>query len=242
MLILSFFLFFGGGQTPTLQETNAGLQTVYDAIVGDDGNVDYRTLNHTMNLSSSLQRVTDFGAVFDPQKVDDKNQKIAILANLYNAYTLLGVQRAWPVKSVRDIRPFFGFFTRDEWPFNGRNVSLNHIEKKHLQELDPRIHFLINCASKSCPNLIDRVFTANNVEAHMDEAAKRFLLDEQKNRFDRDADEWFLSKIFKWYEADFGGRDGVISFIQKYRPDLADWTPGKIKYLTYDWSLNGPTN
>ena len=53
----------------------------------------------------------------------------------------------------------------------------------------------------------------------------------------------YVSQIFKWYQEDFP--EGIISFFLKYakgelkkdlerkRNDL------KIKYLDYDWSLNG---
>ena len=43
-----------------------------------------------------------------------------------------------------------------------------------------------------------------------------------------------LSKIFKWYEEDFG-KAGVLAYARRYRPGLALGKPG---WLPYDWGLN----
>ncbi|MDW7709260.1 MAG: hypothetical protein SCH98_02205 [Deferrisomatales bacterium] len=55
-----------------------------------------------------------------------------------------------------------------------------------------------------------------------------------------------LSRIFEWYQADFGGRAGVLDFVRRHLLD-----PGKrafletegdrlaVAYAAYDWGLNG---
>ena len=58
-----------------------------------------------------------------------------------------------------------------------------------------------------------------------------------------------LSSIFKWYKADFGGKLGLLDFLQKYLPprSAADLTRLlqttrkeniKLEYQPYDWSTN----
>ena len=244
-MTIAWFLLFAlletGPEPLSLERVNAGIQRVLDAAVSEDGTVDYSKLKGSEELRQALDDYVAFTASFDPASVEDKHQKIAILANAYNVWTLAGVVKAWPVDSVRDIRPLFGFFTKDEWTLGGEEISLNKLEKIFLRPLDPRVHFIINCASASCPVLPRKVLTAENVEAEMEAAARRFLGEEPKNRFDKNKRQWRLSKIFKWYQEDWGKQADVVAFIRQYRPDL-DWTPKKINYLDYDWALNGPTH
>ncbi len=241
LLILTPLTAAGGLDASALAEANAGVQRVYDAVVGEDGMVDYPELKRREDLQRDLERFIALMAELDPAAIDDKNQKIAVYSNAYNVFTLMGVNRAWPVKSVTKIRLAFGFFTRNAWVVGGRKMSLNDVEKKILRDLDPRIHFTINCASASCPVLLPTVFTADNVEALMEQAARDFINDAGKNAFDKENRVWRLSKIFDWYKDDFDGKQGVIAFIRERRPDLRDWEPKMVRYFDYDWALNGPT-
>lgn len=54
-----------------------------------------------------------------------------------------------------------------------------------------------------------------------------------------------VSKIFKWYEEDFGGKETLLEFFTKYRDDPDDRSflenyaqTIRISYSDYDWSLN----
>jgi len=224
----------------TLEEVNAAVQKTYNVVVGRDGRVDYGQLKNNKELMDNLQQYLEYVASMDLSAIQDKNEKIAILSNTYNVFTLVGVTRAWPVESVRKISPLFGFFKRQKWDFAGEKVTLDDIENKHLRLLDNRIHFLINCASGSCPVLAPVVLTPENLEQVMEESTLAFLKDETKNRFDEETKTFHLSKIFKWFGDDWGNKEGVVAFVKKYRPDL-DWEPQKVSFLDYDWSLNGPT-
>ena len=240
---MTFFLIFcwgllGGGQS--LENVNQGVQEVYAQVIKDDGTVDYAALNKSPELMSKLEAFAAFYSDFDPEGLPGEKAKIAAYANAYNVFTLTGVMKAWPVSSVRKIHPLFGFFTRNKFKINGQKLSLNDIEKKHLQPRDFRIHFIINCASVSCPVIQPEVLTPENLEEVMNRAAKSFLANEAKNSFNRDTGIWQLSKIFDWYGGDWGGEEGVIEYIRKTLPEKADWQPQKIKYHDYDWGLNGP--
>lgn len=238
---LVLMIAFHARETPgSPRQINDDIQAVYDAVVKKDGTVDYEKLSRSPEYLAALNRFVAFAGRWNPDRVEEREEKIAILANSYNIFTLSGVIKAWPVASVRKIRPFFGFFTKKEWKLGGRKISLNQIEKNYLRSLDPRIHFIINCASVSCPVIPPKVLTGENVESLMNEATLQFLADSTKNQFDPVKKVWRLSKIFDWYADDWGGRDKVVAFIKKYRPDLASWEPEKIEYLEYDWALNGP--
>ncbi len=240
MLLLSIILLIESpfDEMPLTLEHRA-LQQVFDAVVQEDGQVNYRFLHENAELRAKLNQYVIALDQVNPLDLKDQATKIAFFSNVYNACTLLGVINAWPVDSVRDIKRFFGFFTQDIWRIGGRTYSLNDIEKEWLRPLDVRIHFTINCASTSCPRLDKTLFTASNVQAAMENLARSFVLDESKNSFRKDG-VWQLSKIFDWYEGDFGGKDKVIAFIREIKPDLEQ--PRRIQYQEYDWSLNGPVS
>lgn len=226
--------------TPTQSEVHQALQRVYDqSITGEV--VNYAILKKDKQLQADLKKVVTYYEQINYDAIKDKNQRIATVCNAYNALALYGLLEAWPVASVRDIQPMFGFFRKQKFTFAGQQVTLTDFENDWIRPLDSRIHFVINCCSKSCPRLIPTVLTKDNVVEVMDKATLDFLNNSEKNRFDRKKKTYELSKIFEWYAADWGGKQGVILFIKRYRKDL-NWKPKKVNYLEYDWALNGPTN
>lgn len=170
----------------------------------------------------------------------------AFWINLYNAQTIATVLRAWPVKSIRDIKlpgsqngPWDAKLLKVE----GRDLSLNDIENGILRKQwpDPRIHFALNCASFGCPNLSPEPFQAARLEAQLDRGAKDFLKSPRGLAFT--ANGLRLSSIFDWYKGDFGkDQAGVLATLAKYAPKetaaKVKGYVGKVEYQ-YDWTLNG---
>ena len=122
-------------------------------------------------------------------------------------------------------------------------MTLDHIEHDILRPRfkDPRVHFAINCASKGCPPLRSEPYRANALAQQLDEMTQAFINDTRKNRLERQT--LYVSSIFKWFSEDFD--NDVVGFFLKYaqgdlKKQLED-NKGKIKikYLDYDWSLNG---
>jgi len=122
-------------------------------------------------------------------------------------------------------------------------LSLDNIEHDIIRPRfrDPRIHFAVNCASKSCPPLRSEPYRGKDLERQLDEMTKAFINDQSKNYLK--GDTLYASSIFKWYSEDF--HDDVVSFFLKYgQGDLKrrlSTARGKIgvKYVDYDWTLNG---
>ncbi len=175
-----------------------------------------------------------------------REDQIAFWVNVYNARVLEGVVRRPGLKSVLDVGktlgvPTLGFF-REQARSGGRTLSLNDIEHEILRKgfHEPRIHFVLNCASASCPALPARPLSGATLDSALDAAASAFLLDRAKNQIAPDS-ELRLSSIFKWYRSDFEAAAGSLqAFIQRH------WTGGgviradaPIRFLDYDWSLNG---
>lgn len=211
------------------------LQTVYDRVVGQDGHVAYEALVQDPALVAKLEAYASAVAALDLSSLD-KPSKLALLGNAYNVCVLLGIVRAWPVTSVATLKPDFGFFKETVWTIGGQQHSLDSLEKTLLIPLDARMHFAVNCASVSCPQLDRQVLRPSTVDATLNRLAKRFLADPQRNRFNRAGDFWQLSKLFEWYAADFGGKNGVIRFVRAFAPNAK--VPQRISYLEYDWALN----
>jgi len=211
-----------------------------------EGNVNYKGLmNEKGKLNSYLDMLGNNPPVElapamakDEQKV--KSQAAAAMAywiNTYNAYTIKLILDHYPVKSIRDIddgKPWDEKFISIGIKRYSLNMIENDILRKKFQ--DPRIHFAINCASKSCPKLLNEAFNAKDLERQLDDAARSFVNDDSKNKINGDKLE--LSEVFDWYKADFiATYTGVISFLNKYSQTPIPST-APVSYLDYDWSLN----
>ncbi len=177
------------------------------------------------------------------------DQRRAFLINAYNAFTVELILRADQLPaSIKDL----GSFIRGPWKqaffsLLGDERNLDEVEHSMLRGdadlTDPRLHFALNCAAIGCPALRPEAYVANTLEAQLDDQTRRFLSDRSRNRARPDG-TLEVSKIFDWYEADFGslgfylsrhaaalGLDGAAA------ERLAN---GKveIEFLDYDWRLN----
>ena len=110
---------------------------------------------------------------------------------------------------------------------------------------EPRIHFAIVCASKSCPTLQSWAYTPEDLDQQLMASARQFMNDPTRNRFDRTRKIAYLSKIFDWCSEDFIRHSGsLLAYVAQFLEDqdLASdlrQSPYTIEFLEYDWSLNG---
>ena len=128
----------------------------------------------------------------------------------------------------------------------GREINLYDLEHNLIIPLkEPRIHFAIVCASQSCPVLRNEAYRHENIDAQLDNAAREFINDTRRNRFNPATGAANLSRIFKWFEPDFLTTDNSLQmYLAAYAQDpkaaaLLREQGFKIKYLKYDWNLNG---
>lgn len=213
-----------------------------------NGTVDYRGLavDGQPRLATYL---AGLGTASRLESRWDTHQRLAFWINAYNAYTVRLILDHYPLPSIRSIGwlPLAAFRMKIA-PLGpaGAPVSLNTIENDILRARfsEPRLHFAIVCASKSCPALRSESYQPDRLDAQLDEAARGFFMDRTKNRWDPETRTLYLSSIFKWFRADFA-RDGqtLQTFAARYLPP-ADGTsliegPVRIVFLDYDWALNG---
>jgi len=113
-------------------------------------------------------------------------------------------------------------------------LSLNDIENVIIRPTfkDARIHFAVNCAAKSCPPLLNKAYTASNVQSLLESQTKKFVNNAALTTITPDAVT--ISKIFDWYGEDFGD---LITYLNKYSSTKIN-AGAKVNFMEYDWSLN----
>ena len=199
--------------------------------VDASGLVDYKGFkNDREALDNYLQMLSSH----QPTKKWSVQELLAYYINLYNAYTVDLILDNYPVKSIKDIS---GPWTNGIVPVGKYNLSLGGIENGVLRKMDePRIHFAINCASISCPNLLNEAYTAAKINEQLDKAAAGFI-NGDKNEIN--ATNPKLSSIFDWYAKDYtvNGETDVIAYINQYS-EVKINPASSIQYLEYDWNLN----
>lgn len=198
--------------------------------VNEQGNVNYRGFKKDeMILNKYLITLGDN----EPGPGTSKGNRLAYYINLYNAATVKLILEHYPIKSILDIE---NAFDREWISMGGKTVSLSHIENEILRKMDePRIHMAINCASYSCPKLLNEAFTSAKLEYQLEKVTREFINDPGRNKIAKDKLE--LSTIFKWYREDFLADGTVIDFIDPYT-EVEISPEATITYLKYDWDLN----
>ena len=123
--------------------------------------------------------------------------------------------------------------------------------EKH--EVDPRIHFALNCGAKSCPAI--KVYSPDVLEEGLQGAAEAFCEEEVRVRdLPRDGSREAsmvieMSSILKWYGGDFGATQHErLRYLMPYlgeadRDRLAGQTDRaldeiRVEFRPYDWALN----
>lgn len=214
------------GPAPSHQTWNVLLQK----NVAENGDVNYKGFLKDIDQLEGYLSLLQQNA---PAKNWSKNEKLAYYINLYNAGTVKLILDNYPTQSIKDIN---APWDKKIVAIGDDKFSLGAIEHKILRKMnEPRIHFAINCASYSCPKLLNNAFLANTMEEQLQTATKEFIGDVTRNKITTDNVQ--LSEIFKWFKSDFTEDGTLVDFINKYsKTKIA--SDAKIKYTDYNWSLN----
>ena len=198
--------------------------------VNEEGKVNYKGFQKS---KEKLNVYLDDLAKNPVQDGWSKAEKMAYWINAYNAFTIKLIIDHYPTTSITKL--YEGKPWDVKWiKLGDKTYSLTNIENDILrpQFKDARIHFALNCAAKSCPPLLNRAWTAENLEKTLDQRAKSFINNSQFNKIS--TNEVQLSKIFDWYASDFGN---VIDFLNHYATKKIN-AKATVKYAEYDWALN----
>ncbi len=196
----------------------------------------------------SLDTYVDYLQAVEVDTLNSREQ-YAFWVNLYNAATIQLILREYPVTSIRRIS---GARITSPGPWDlkllqvaGEELSLDDIEHRILRPRwkDPRVHFVVNCASIGCPDVPPVPLTAENQDRLMEEGARIYL--NHPRGIKADGRRLVISSIFDWFSVDFGENEAdILDFIDEYR-DVDQLLSGigrsrenvAIRY-DYDWSLN----
>jgi hypothetical protein len=241
----------------------AGAQTLPDPAVLDrvlgasvhHGLVDYAGLvGRRLDLDLYLEQLSRTS----PTDLDrlSRDERLAFWINAFNACALRLVIDHYPIAPrlgaearqagvpENSIRRIPDAWTRRFCRVAQWDRSLSGIEHGILRPLgDPRVHFAIHRASRSCPSLAPEAYRGDRISEQLDAAVHRFLADPRHYVLVRgDRPTLRVNKLLDWYKEDFGGTSGVVAFLQRYAPpaDAEVLHPGRVRveYLPYDWALN----
>jgi len=215
--------------------------------VNDAGGVDYAGLmTERQALQAYIQQIG--GAPFDAM---GRDQKLALLINTYNAFTLELILEYWndgKLQSIKDISSDERW-EDERWRIGDMTLSLNQIEHEQIRPKfrEPRIHWALVCAAVGCPPLRDEAYEAGKLEKQLADQAERVHSHDRWYRFDSESDTVHLTPLYNWYSGDFEQVAGsVLASAAQYDPALkqsldADKFP-RIRWIDYDWSLNSQEN
>ena len=233
-------------------ETFVRLVTKYSNDAGDK--IDYAAWKESPEDLQALDQQVALLAIVSPKSDPDQfptpATRRSYWINTYNTLVLQAVLEYWPLESVQDVKisvssrlvPGKGFFYDREVTVGGKQTNLYKLEKEVLKtQKDPRLHYAFNCASTSCPVLRPWEWT----DEQLDQAGREFIND--NNNVLVEPDTVMLSRIFKRYKKDFPA--DILVYLQQYaEPPLkqalqvAIDEKYRIRYETYDWSLNAATD
>jgi len=245
IVLLTSFLVMGTAGAALSSGVHQGWNDLLDRFV-EGGTVDYQGFKKN---EAELDRYLSVLDKTNPESLSEKDQ-LALYINGYNSYTVkLILDNFKDGKPPRSIRKIGGIFT-SPWGISfvrigGKTYSLDEVEHEIIRPRfkEPRIHFAVNCASISCPPLITVAYEGETIDEQLEKSTRDFLMDRSNNYLD--GSTLYLSSIFKWYGEDF--QDDPASFVRAHSGgELAEQLSNlagevKVKYLDYDWSLNGTT-
>ncbi|MBI2189860.1 MAG: DUF547 domain-containing protein [Acidobacteria bacterium] len=217
------------------------------------GLVDYRALKQQPgDLERYVATLEAHSPDNAPAMFPTDAHRLAYWINAYNALIVKRVVDHYPIASIRDLGSLFSSVFGKTQIVGGKSLSYDDIEHGIIRPRfrEPRIHFVLNCASRSCAPLRRHALTAETLDQTLQQAAVEFLNDPRHVRIHPDTGRIELSKYFDWFESDFaagprgsGGRASVLDFIRPYlAPDrqqiLAARRDWRVDFLAYDWGLN----
>ena len=239
-----------------------------EAVDLDSGRVNYATLRLSAAYAEYRRCAARLRA-FNPRLLAAREERLAFWINLYNALIVDAVIRFEVKSSVQEVP---GFFWRAAYCVGGVRFSAFDVEygvlranaghpaipgpqfglgdprrAQRLRALDPRVHFALVCAARSCPPIA--VYEADEIDSQLELAAQAFV-NSGGAEVDVDRNEVRLSRIFQWYAPDFGGPPLGWGDMRPVLRCLAQWVTDEparrrlregnltVKYADYDWSLN----
>lgn len=224
--------------------------TILAKYVDERGMVDYQGLHaDRQEFDAYIASIESVSPISHPDQFQDQADELAFYINAYNAQVFRGVLNRGPEqKSVwRGLISGYNFFVKMKIKVGGETTNLKKLEDDIIRARykDPRIHAAINCASISCPRLIQNAFTAAELDTQLDQVMREFVNSELHVQLDSNTNSVKVSKIFDWFKEDFLNYETsegnlsptLLDYINRYR-DTEIPEEYKLGFLKYDKGIN----
>jgi uncharacterized membrane protein YdjX (TVP38/TMEM64 family) len=173
-----------------------------------------------------------------------RDERLALLINAYNAFTLRLILDHYPIDSIKDI-PARQRWDARRWVLAGETFSLNQIEHQLIRPrfAEPRVHFALVCAAIGCPPLRNEAYTGSRLEEQLADQARFVHSHPRWFRLDPSRGELLLTPLYDWYADDFAQKaPSVVAYAAQFSPELvrlinAGREP-RVAFLDYNWKLN----
>ena len=211
--------------------SHATWNSLVSTHVTASGKVNYKGF---LSAKGKLQTYLDLLSSNPPTSSWSKNEQLAYWINAYNAFTVKLIIDNYPLKSIMDLgKPWDKSFIQ----IGGKSYTLNNIEHDIIRKQfnEPRIHFAVNCASVSCPILLNEAYTADKLNAQLTKQTRAYINNPRENSLSATSIE--ISSLFDWYKGDFTQKGSLIQFLNTYADTQVD-ASATISYKNYNWSLN----
>ena len=219
-------------------------------LIANEEHVNYPLLlKNKKTLNEYMSWLAVHGPYSDHYSIREEKRKIVFYANAYNASVLFSVLENWPLNSVKDVDAGWfqsenvGFFLGQLFQIDGDYMSLFHLEQDLIlsQSQDPRVHVMLNCASKGCPPL--RFWSVKGYNRELNKRWKQYI----QNNVRKINNERQASELFFWYKKDLLGwssSPNLCHYLSSYLSGEASvWMQEhtvdcRLQFFPYDWSLN----
>ncbi|MBX2841383.1 MAG: DUF547 domain-containing protein [Flammeovirgaceae bacterium] len=164
-------------------------------------------------------------------------EKKAFFINAYNLLVIKSILANYPVNSPMDIP---GFFDKQKHRISGELLTLNEIENDKIREefKDSRIHFVLVCAAKGCPAIVNYAYRPEGLDQQLNNKTKSAINNPEFTKVDLASKKILLSEIFKWYKEDFTRETGsLLEYVRKYYNKDIDES-FTVDHYEYNWQLN----
>jgi hypothetical protein len=229
----------------------------------DRGRIDYAALAKSpgfRRFEAETARLRNY----DPERLGSLEERLAFWINLFNGLVLHGVVALGITESITEVPDYYSLIAYDVGgeiytPDDIRHGILRGNRRQPyglfqsfadndprciyiIDPPDPRIHFSLAGACRSCPD--PAVYDPRYIREQLHLAASRFINSPQVEILPRE-NKLVLSPLFKWYRGDFGGHEGMIDTLIRYLDHgqekdflIRRGLGAEVAWLEFDWRLN----
>ena len=206
--------------------------------------INYANLSQE-DLNSLKKYIKDLSEI----DIDNYNrqEQLAYWINLFNALTVQMVATHYPIEGIQDINISPGLFSTGPWGGNlvtikNTPLSLDDINNRIIRPIwnDSRTHYTLNDATMGGPNLATSAYQGATIEQQLNDAASTYI--NSLRGVEVIEGKLIVSKIYEWYEEDFGGsKEAIVKHLSSFAKEpLASQLKhiNTIDSYIYNWHIN----